>query len=233
MDPKKQHEVESLARCIDEVGRSSRASFILDVGAGQGYLSNRLCTEFGWRVVAVESKVHNIARATERSQKKPRVDVANPCGNAEPAAVETAPTDRDHSDSSNAGLSGVVANVDGNSTLDDLVPPALLAEAERGCLMVGLHCCGDLTPTMLRLASADRRVKALVVVGCCYNHCSERDAAGGAAAGFPMSTLLVDARLGWGARMLACQNSGEADAQSRAHSFRMLKFRAVLQVCGM
>ena len=38
--------------------------------------------------------------------------------------------------------------------------------------MIGLHCCGDLTPSMLRIFSNSEEVRGLVVVGCCYNHLS-------------------------------------------------------------
>jgi len=37
-------------------------------------------------------------------------------------------------------------------------------------VMIGLHCCGDLTPSMLRIFSQSNLVKGLIGVGCCYNH---------------------------------------------------------------
>ena len=39
---------------------------------------------------------------------------------------------------------------------------------ERICL-IGLHCCGDLTPTMLKLFTQSIELKALIVLGCCYH----------------------------------------------------------------
>ena len=47
--------------------------------------------------------------------------------------------------------------------------------AERNRLLVGLHSCGELTPTMLHIfasqveQTAPAAVRGLVVVGCCYN----------------------------------------------------------------
>jgi hypothetical protein len=39
-----------------------------------------------------------------------------------------------------------------------------------GALMAGLHCCGDLTPTMLRtLVDPGVPLRGAVVVGCCYH----------------------------------------------------------------
>lgn len=38
-----------------------------------------------------------------------------------------------------------------------------------GTCMIGLHCCGTLTPTMLRAFSQSARLSALVLVSCCYH----------------------------------------------------------------
>lgn len=40
--------------------------------------------------------------------------------------------------------------------------------AGRVC-MVGLHCCGDLTPLLMDIFSTLDRARALVCVGCCYH----------------------------------------------------------------
>lgn len=39
--------------------------------------------------------------------------------------------------------------------------------------LVGLHACGDLTPTALRLYHKLSTVEALCIVGCCYQHVTE------------------------------------------------------------
>ena len=41
------------------------------------------------------------------------------------------------------------------------------------CLLVGLHTCGDLAATSLRMAVSLTNVKAVMNVGCCYNLLSE------------------------------------------------------------
>lgn len=42
--------------------------------------------------------------------------------------------------------------------------------------VVGLHCCGDLTPNILRLVSGQVHsdLSAAVVVGCCYHKMTNR-----------------------------------------------------------
>lgn len=39
--------------------------------------------------------------------------------------------------------------------------------------MVGLHTCGDLAPSTLRLFTAKSEIKAVCSVGCCYHLLSE------------------------------------------------------------
>lgn len=43
------------------------------------------------------------------------------------------------------------------------------------CCLVGLHTCGDLGSTALRLFCELPTLKAVCVVGCCYHHISEKD----------------------------------------------------------
>lgn len=37
------------------------------------------------------------------------------------------------------------------------------------CLLIGLHCCGDLTPAMLKVYSDADFVRGLCCVSCCYH----------------------------------------------------------------
>ena len=43
-----------------------------------------------------------------------------------------------------------------------------------GVCMVGLHCCGDLTPTVLRLFTSGFHpsLRSLILLGCCYHKMS-------------------------------------------------------------
>ena len=39
--------------------------------------------------------------------------------------------------------------------------------------LVGLHCCGDLTPTMMRLFTSAHDLQNLICVGCCYHRMTQ------------------------------------------------------------
>lgn len=41
------------------------------------------------------------------------------------------------------------------------------------CMIVGLHTCGDLAVTILRLFCEVATIQTVCVVGCCYNHLTE------------------------------------------------------------
>lgn len=52
-------------------------------------------------------------------------------------------------------------------------------QSEKQFCLVGLHTCGDLCSTALRLFSEVHSARALCVVGCCYHHITEEDDANG------------------------------------------------------
>ena len=90
----------------------------------------------------------------------------------------------------------------------------------REYVLTGLHTCGDLASTMLRVFAESKQLVGLVSVGCCYmkltdsappppdpthGHHSE---AGAGAGGYPLSSFLKKLRgappLSYAARELAC-----------------------------
>lgn len=86
----------------------------------------------------------------------------------------------------------------------------LIAELE-SAVMVGLHTCGDLAPSTLRMFVAKPELAAVCSVGCCYHLLSEVfDPAGPeclhSVCGFPLSQYLRDRSwfCGRNARMSAC-----------------------------
>ena len=61
--------------------------------------------------------------------------------------------------------------------------------------MIGLHCCGDLTSSMLKIYAASDLVRGIIVVGCCYNHLSypkHPKELGKKQFGFPLSKTIAE-----------------------------------------
>ena len=136
----------------------------------------------------------------------------------------------------------------------DLPLLTLAEEVSRGKLksssptiLVGLHTCGDLASTALRLFTATDALRAVCVVGCCYNHITESSSSTQRkcahsrrtvvntfflSAGFPLSRCLQahGAAVGRNARMLACQSETRFAEMTSGPSLESLFFRAVFQV---
>lgn len=105
------------------------------------------------------------------------------------------------------------------------------------CLMVGLHTCGDLAPSTLRIFASKSEARGLCSIGCCYHLLSEefetpREAAACTQEkwGFPMCQYLKEEKwcCGRNARMSACL-ALERVAVGQGLPTESLFYRAVLQ----
>ncbi|XP_078663847.1 putative methyltransferase-like protein 25 isoform X2 [Branchiostoma floridae x Branchiostoma belcheri] len=105
--------------------------------------------------------------------------------------------------------------------------------ADLRLLLTGLHTCGDLCPTMLRLFVTCPQAAVLCSVGCCYNLLTEQQTEGATDEkyGFPLSQSLQTrgVRLGRTARMLSCQAVERIGTEGRLPAMSLF-YRAVLQV---
>ncbi|XP_070535072.1 probable methyltransferase-like protein 25 isoform X2 [Ptychodera flava] len=134
----------------------------------------------------------------------------------------------------------VTAFVDTDTELSTLYTvnagkPSETGEETEPLLLTGLHTCGDLAPSILRLFTKNQSAKVLCNVGCCYNLLTEEfeddTEVSDTEFGFPMSDVLrqMKAKIGRGARMLACSSVDRSAAEGRLPS-KSLYYRAVLQV---
>ncbi|XP_065145975.1 probable methyltransferase-like protein 25 isoform X2 [Paramisgurnus dabryanus] len=111
----------------------------------------------------------------------------------------------------------------------------LITELE-DAVLVGLHTCGDLAPSTLRMFSAKNELRAVCSVGCCYHLLSEefdpdRQGCVDGVCGFPMSQFLKDQSCfcGRNARMSACLALERVSAGGGL-PMESLFYRAVLHV---
>ncbi|KAL3977276.1 TNF receptor-associated factor 4 [Sarotherodon galilaeus] len=133
-------------------------------------------------------------------------------------------------DSTGAMFSPLTSYVTAETELRDLINE--LEDA----VMVGLHTCGDLAPSTLRMFVAKPELAAVCSVGCCYHLLSEEfDPAGQeclqSVCGFPLSQYLRDQSCfcGRNARMSACL-ALERVALGQGIQMESLFYRAVLHV---
>ncbi|KAI5617932.1 methyltransferase-like protein 25, partial [Silurus asotus] len=111
----------------------------------------------------------------------------------------------------------------------------LITELE-DAVMVGLHTCGDLAPSTLRMFEAKQELRAVCSVGCCYHLLSEKFDEDGhecesGVYGFPMSRYLMEQACfcGRNARMSACL-AMERVTVGGGLPMESLFYRAVLHV---
>ncbi|KAF8713152.1 Methyltransferase domain, partial [Rhizoctonia solani] len=192
MSPKKAHEVQRLSSLIDVIYSTSVRGpnrLIVDVGAGQGYLSHKLAAHTGTRVLALDGDQGQTEGAAlrgkglshaERQRARNRKDALSP-GNANPESLAPPPvTHRTLFITSDSLLRAIDEWVE---CLD------LDLQGTTPCpvFITGLHACGSLTPAVLRcfvdlctrfdhrqeVGSNDNKKRwtpvALALVGCCYN----------------------------------------------------------------
>eukprot|EP00667_Euglena_gracilis_P012495 EG_transcript_12828 len=195
MCPKKRHEVERLAAVVSRVCHEHGASRVVDIGSGEGYLSTTLHFVYGLPVVAVEGNEGNNRAAEERTVSIARADAhqarkklkrqreseaaAKEDGEAFPSPTNEGPQPEGQGDPAawRQRVVHVPCRLSEDFSAEQLlrvVGPAWEAEegpategGPRLCL-AGLHACGNLSVTMLRLWLRSPDISALVNVGCCY-----------------------------------------------------------------
>lgn len=201
MSPKKAHEVERLSSLISDVIQGSSMPdypirHVVDAGAGQGYLSRSLSSPpYNLHVLALDSNVVQ-TKGAERWDTRAQKDKSKKEKNSASESESTCPQSelQLHGNGLNTGslrhstariTPGTFPNII-DSWFIDLSTSSDCGESDNGnnsaapVLLVGLHACGSLTPSVLRCFNAlgdqstdsdhrSWRPAGLVVVGCCYN----------------------------------------------------------------
>ncbi|XP_063432236.1 methyltransferase-like protein 25B [Mytilus trossulus] len=83
-----------------------------------------------------------------------------------------------------------------------------ISHLDKRLLLTGLHACGDLTPTILRVYARCDDIRGVASVGCCYMKMSTKESAS-EDVGYPMSIFvseLPDHQLTYEAREMACHS---------------------------
>ncbi|KHJ99476.1 hypothetical protein OESDEN_00512 [Oesophagostomum dentatum] len=125
-------------------------------------------------------------------------------------------------------------------SVHDGVSDSVIASLKKGqkALIIGLHACGDLSASILRIFVNSPQITAVILFGCCYHkltitekleECSQTDSADPC---FPLSSKYRRKHLSHAARDLACHGN-EIFAEhllTKPHiAYRMQCYRAVLE----
>jgi len=198
MSPKKRHEVELLADLIYRVSLQHGCRSVLDLGCGQGYLMQVLGFYYKLDVLGVDSlplQTNGVVRRAQQTQlllqglfrKNPHLDASKldltPVLTTLVCPIDTNITMSQLSDLASTSLEVPYSTDPATSSrypkkyqpIPFRCPAIHPLLSDNGVILVGLHTCGDLAPTTLRLFHESRTVKAMINVGCCYNLMTESE----------------------------------------------------------
>ncbi|KAH9849506.1 methyltransferase domain-containing protein [Lenzites betulinus] len=191
MSPKKSHEVNQMAHLVDSVLQSdpalSNVRHIVDVGAGQAYLSRALRDRLGQHVLALDFSDVQSQGAAKRDAAKPKrkmqqrntSNIESAVNRSESLASGQSPDHFNASESADinrGSLTYMTTKID-ESTLQSATDAWLETDTDMSSIastnstvdianrrptpvvFVALHACGSLTPDILRaFAAAHKRV---------------------------------------------------------------------------
>ncbi|KAI9268152.1 methyltransferase domain-containing protein [Phascolomyces articulosus] len=218
-----------MSTVIQRVANRRQLESVMDLGAGQGYLSRTLAYQHDLHVLAVDGSEVQTCGAKWFDQhllksRRPhaRLDHVTDMVTSENVSTILAKWSKASGRKEEEALEEQEKD-DGDKQQED--------EDDEKWVVCGLHTCGDLASLMLRLFIQSDTIVSLVNVGCCYHFLTEEPYE---SAGFPLSQYLKDQqtyRMGSTAHMLACQTPSrwsdkrEETLKSFEHHF----FRALLQ----
>ncbi|ELT93725.1 hypothetical protein CAPTEDRAFT_126903, partial [Capitella teleta] len=154
--PKKQHEIIHLSETISDLTRSVNCDHVVDIGAGQGHLSRCLNFAYGLKVTTIEASACHQPKAKKFDQ------LVYKCSLHE---IEDLTADLTITPEARHLVGWIEPDISVEEFLQRL---EMNSEEECRFALAGLHACGDLSATLLKLFVACPNVCAIASVGCCY-----------------------------------------------------------------
>ncbi|RCN30428.1 hypothetical protein ANCCAN_23797 [Ancylostoma caninum] len=236
LKPKKQYEIDRIVTTVELLRRrdpgTSAFDTIIDIGAGMGHLARILSASIPeCNVIAVEQNEELIERSILLNDRLQQIKN----GFRLP---------EHYCESVQSGFSGSVLrslNEDDMRLIANcrsfwnIIQPIYSGQK---ALLIGLHPCGDLSASILRIFTRSPKVTTMILFGCCYHklstaeeeaNCSQADSG---ELGFPLSAKYRWKSLSYAARDLACHGIETFAEQllTKPHSaYRMQCYRAVLE----
>lgn len=187
--------VNAMAEDPSDSGDRRQVQHLVDVGAGQGYLTRNLAdVPLSFELLALDSSEDQVEGAKKRQQELERwqrkvfgrrkAQVAKET--LQDGANAVSPDTQAESQSSKSGsVTQATVFVDKDAlpaAIDQWIKDQMPSASEAPVIIIGLHACGSLTPAVLRsfvslyhtqkeeqLSPRAWRCAGLALVGCCYN----------------------------------------------------------------
>lgn len=227
MSEKKLHEVKASAKVTAFLSDLTKSSHVIDVGGGKGYLSCVLVLHHSHKVLGLDASQLKTCGAEKMSEKlaKQWTELGLDEGNLK---------------SRNGGKNWrleflknryklAMTYVTPRTNVKKIVEDNF-GDKVGGLTLTGLHTCGDLSPTCLRMFLNNDNITSMLNVGCCYHLIREMFSGEKADSltrdeemGFPLSTFLRQKKfsLGRNARMLASYSLDRINSRSNVDEVRL------------
>ena len=151
--PKKRHELSLFPNIIHQVCEKTNSKSVVDVGSGLGHLSRMLAYLYDYSVTAIEMEGQRLPLAGKFDK-----DLEN----------ELKRISRDK-EIKFGKVRHIAKLINPNINTEEFVSLIKDKRKEKlNCVLVGLHTCGDLASTMLKVFNNTSIVKGIVSVSCCY-----------------------------------------------------------------
>ena len=225
--PKKQHEIQKLGEAISFIAKAAKCNNVVDVGAGLGHLSRVLKFKHDLEVTTVEAADGHAPKAKKYDQEMNR-EIHKAITKLKDSKTEVndqystdakllSPSDiHDNSSLPHHVVCHIEPDIGISQFTDILSRTALQKDPVTfdwsKFVLAGLHACGDLTPTLLRVFSQSPSGVALASVACCYHKMSAVTTDGNSMdtdklENYPMSEYLKslpDHQISYEAKEMAC-----------------------------
>ncbi|XP_011687303.1 PREDICTED: protein RRNAD1-like isoform X2 [Wasmannia auropunctata] len=178
---KKRHEIQQIARICADCAQESSAKCIVDVGAGVGHLARSLAFKYGLHVTCIEQD----ALLSQQARKWDNELLVSLSKRLPDLQVDMPRHVSIKLESTNSDLSGTITEDIGRIFSDNFN----LNGQKSGFGIAGLHPCGDLAATLLRLYTSRCDARFICIVGCCYMKLTLENSAD-VSNGYPLSKYL-------------------------------------------
>ena len=225
-------------------------SHVVDYGSGQAYLSRTVAKKYGHNVVGIESRTVNISGAKSLDVLYDRI--AQRKLKKRTRECEDGKCPDNHKVGSLQYVQTFISDGNIDSVVDAIhdIPGDSDSPKPKSLLLTSLHSCGNLVHHALSAFQNTPSVRAVALIGCCYNLMTEKrgasfkppylrnphprltvTATAGDPQGFPISVALTekDIQLNITARSMACQAPANWTAETCADFFERHFCRALLQ----
>ena len=154
MTQKKKYEVQLLGNFIIKEAKNKNINTIIDIGCGKGYLTNYISMNSNLRTIGIEGDENYTNKMILRINKIEQI-----------INKENIITNMNKAE-------GYTSFLTYKTTPEEFKSISKIKDNEN-VILTGLHPCGDLTPTLMRLFKNIDQIKVLIFIGCCYNKLSE------------------------------------------------------------